>query len=237
VAIYINGEMMLKLKDDAIPQGYFLFVVSEGEAVAKDVEYRILDQEAKADTNNAGWIRLFKGDTLDGWQGRPEVWSVHGGTLTGQPKKVDANTVLCSPRDYADFELRFQVRIGDNDNSGVQIRSEILDSNQWTARGPQADIGNRAGDFWGGVYGEAMQVGWLLKPASAPPIQPQAWNDYFIRCVGQHVTIQVNGATTVDGSIPHMKTKGRIAFQVHRQNQASVQFRKIELKELSPSNH
>jgi tRNA A-37 threonylcarbamoyl transferase component Bud32 len=232
VAIYINGEMMLKLKDDAIPEGYFLLVVSDGEAVAKDVEYRILDPKAKTDAANGGWTSLLSGNTLEGWQGRPDVWSVRDGILAGQPKKADANTFLFSPRDYADFELRFQARVGGDGNSGVQIRSGILDANSWTARGPQADLGNRPGDLWGGVYAEELPGGWLLKPSSAPTVEPNGWNDIFIRSVGQRVTIQVNGATTVDGDIPQMQKTGRIAFQVHRQNQDLVEFREIKIRGL-----
>ncbi|MDZ4684617.1 MAG: family 16 glycoside hydrolase, partial [Planctomycetaceae bacterium] len=177
-----------------------------------------------------GWTDLFNGKDLTGWQGRQDLWTLRDGVLTGQAGSSDTNSFLFSPRPYADFELQFQVRIGANDNSGVQIRSEILDRNQWTARGQQCDIGNRPGDFWGGIYGENLPGGWLLKPGSAPAVKSGDWNDYSLRCVGRRVTIQVNGATTVDGDVAEMKDAGLLAFQIHRENQRPVEFRSIRIR-------
>lgn len=147
-------------------------------------------------------------------------------------QRPDEPTRFSSARPYTDFELRFQTRIGEPDNSGVQIRSDVLDPQKWTARGPQADIGNRQSDFWGGVYAEELPGGWLLKPDASPVVKPTDWNDYVIRCAGRRVTIQVNGATTVAGEIDVLQATGLLAFQIHRSNQQPVEFRQIQIREL-----
>ena len=32
----------------------------------------------------AGWVSLFDGTTLNGWDGRSDVWKVDAGTITGE---------------------------------------------------------------------------------------------------------------------------------------------------------
>ncbi len=179
-----------------------------------------------------GWISLFNGDDLTGWQGKLNQWSLKDGLLIGRPSTGNRKTFLFSPRKYADFELKFQVRIAANDNSGVQIRSQILDPRIWTASGPQCEIGHRPEDYWGGVYSEEDPNvgGWMLKPDRPASVKTGDWNDYWIRCNGQRVTIQVNGATTVDGNLAFMKDTGLLAFQIHANNQYPVEFRNIRIR-------
>jgi hypothetical protein len=73
---------------------------------------------------------FFDGKTTAGWQGLPELWSVRDGTIVGTtyPNGQKFNTFLCSTKSYKNFELSFQVKLKDGTgNSGVQIRSEIID--------------------------------------------------------------------------------------------------------------
>ena len=181
-----------------------------------------------------GWTELFKDNDLTGWQGKLNQWSLKDGLLIGRPGTGNRKTFLFSPRKYADFELKFQVRIAANDNSGVQIRSQILDPRIWTASGPQCEIGHRPEDYWGGVYSEEDPNvgGWMLKPDRPASVKTGDWNDYWIRCNGQRVTIQVNGATTVDGNLAFMKDTGLLAFQIHADNQYPVEFRNIRIRQI-----
>src|SRR5947209_20232900 len=86
---------------------------------------------------------FFNGKDLTGWEGLMEYWSVKDGALVGYtPKDPGHNTFLCSKKKYKDFELTFQIRLkGGVGNSGVQIRSKIIDPNKYTVGGPQCDIG------------------------------------------------------------------------------------------------
>src|SRR5215211_57587 len=69
---------------------------------------------------------FFSGKDLEGWEGLTEYWSAKDGAIVGSaPKGLKFNTFLCSKKKYADFELKFKVKMTKGANSGVQIRSEI----------------------------------------------------------------------------------------------------------------
>src|SRR5262249_47714342 len=153
---------------------------------------------------------------FDGWEGLMKFWSVKDGAIVGMTTEDPKhNTFLCSTKRYRDFELKFQVRLkGGKGNSGVQIRSEIMDKAKMTVKGPQADMGQK---FWGSLYGE--NFGGMMKASPAELVQKVVktddFNDYYIKCVGKHVTIKINGATMVDGDFPKMADDGIIAWQLH----------------------
>ena len=177
---------------------------------------------------------FFNGKDLTGWEGLTEYWSVKDGALVGYtPKDPGHNTFLCSKKKYKDFELTFQIRLkGGVGNSGVQIRSKILDPNKFTVGGPQCDIGQQ---YWGSLYGE--NYGGMMK--AAPPelvkrvVKQDDFNDYYIKCVGNHVTIKVSDETTVDGDFK-MPEEGIIAWQLHAGFKSmEVTFKNIKFKELN----
>ena len=72
------------------------------------------------------WVSLFDGKTLSGWKmaahGKADYKvvdeTIQGTTVDGSP-----NSFLASEKDFADFELEFEVRVAAELNSGVQIRS------------------------------------------------------------------------------------------------------------------
>jgi hypothetical protein len=117
-------------------------------------------------------------------------------------------------------------------NSGVQIRSEIVDGDRFRVKGPQCDIGER---YWGDLYGELTSG--LIRQAPqadvARILKPAEFNDYFIRCIGKHVTIKLNDTTTVDDDIADLPERGIIAWQLHSGGPMTVMFKDIEFKDLS----
>ena len=56
--------------------------------------------------------------------------------------------------------------------------------------------------------------------------------DYYIKCAGKHVTIKLNGATTVDDDFAKLPDSGIIAFQIHAGPPMTVTFKEIDFKEL-----
>lgn len=160
--------------------------------------------------------QFFNGKDLEGWEGVKEYWSVKDGAIVGYtPKDPGYNNFLCSKKKYGDFELSFKVRLKDGvGNSGVQIRSRLLDPKKFVVGGPQADIGQ---GYWGSLYGE--QFGGMMKQSPSDLVKKivkqKDFNDYSIRCVGKHVTIKINGETMVDGDFAKMPEEGIIAFQLH----------------------
>jgi hypothetical protein len=172
---------------------------------------------------------------LSGWEGLMKFWSYRDGALVGYtPEDPGHNTFLCSKKKYKDFELKFQIRLKDGiGNSGVQIRSEILDPEKFTVKGPQCDIGQ---EYWGSLYGE--NFGGMMK--ASPPelvkkvLKEKDFNDYYIKCVGKHVTIKLNGETTVDDDFDKMPDEGIIAWQLHAGFKSmEVTFKNVEFKDLN----
>jgi hypothetical protein len=178
---------------------------------------------------------FFNSNDLTGWEGLTDFWSVRQGAIVGDtyPKGLKFNTFLCSKKKYGDFELQFQVQLKNGGgNSGVQIRSEVFDAKRFAVKGPQADI---ADGYWGSLYGE--NFGGMMKAAPEDVVKRAVkrteFNDYYIKCVGKHVTIKVNGATTVDEDFAKMPATGIIAWQLHAGGPMQVTFRNIRFKDLS----
>ncbi len=149
------------------------------------------------------------------------------------PKDPGFNTFLCSKKKYKDFELKCKVRLKDGvGNSGIQIRSKIVDTEHFAVAGPQCDMGQT---FWGCLYGE--RFGGMMKQAPKEimnVVKKDDFNDYYIKCVGKHVTIKINGETSVDDDFDKMPDEGIIAFQLHSGFPSmTVTFKDIEFKELS----
>jgi hypothetical protein len=183
---------------------------------------------------------FFNRKDLDGWEGLTEYWSVKDGSLVGStPKGLKFNTFLCSKQIYKDFELRFDVRLKDGaGNSGVQIRSKIKEAKTFTVAGPQCDM---ADGYWGCLYGELFSPdgkGGMMKDAPKAVVanavtRKGSFVEYSIKCVGKHVTIKLNGLTTVDADFPEMPDEGIIAWQLHTGGPMEVTFRNILFKNLS----
>jgi Domain of Unknown Function (DUF1080) len=179
---------------------------------------------------------FFNGKDLTGWEGLTEYWSVKDGAIVGAtPNSLKFNTFLCSKNKYKDFELTFQVKLtgkGWPGNSGVQIRSEVFDKEHLAVKGPQCDMGEI---YWGSLYGE--HFGGMMKQAPVDVVKkvlkPDDFNDYYIKCVGKHVTIKLNGETTVDDDFAKLPDDGIIAWQLHAGKPMEVIFKHIEFKDLS----
>src|SRR6478609_3730106 len=79
-----------------------------------------------ADKADEGWKPLFNGKNLDGWvqHNGTATYRVEGDSIVGKTSEGSPNSFLCTVKDYGDFELKFEVKVDDELNSGVQIRSQ-----------------------------------------------------------------------------------------------------------------
>jgi acetyl esterase/lipase/prenyltransferase beta subunit len=167
----------------------------------------------------AGFVPLFNGQDLAGWNGDSAVWSVDSGQLVGStPVGLAKNNFLATDESFDDFVLKFAFRLKDGaGNSGMQFRSERAGPPMdHEMVGYQADIGE---NYWGSLYDESRRNKVL---AQSPPtliarIDPSGWNSYMIRAFGPRINLFVNGITSVnyleeDSTIP---LSGKFAAQVH----------------------
>ena len=113
-----------------------------------------------------GWVSLFNGKDLTGWQGLEGYWSVVDGAIQCSETKENSkqtNLILLSskesPEKFANFELRYSWKwITPGGNSGVQVRGRIDNPEALHVGGYQADID--AGNQYTGIfYDEGSVVG------------------------------------------------------------------------------
>jgi hypothetical protein len=179
---------------------------------------------------------LFNGKDLAGWDGDLKLWKVVDDTIVGDSPGIKQNQFLKTKRHYEDFELRLDFRLKDGvGNSGVQFRSKAVE-NSTEVSGYQADLGEK---YWGCLYDESRRNK-ILAQADAKlegVLKKDGWNEYVIRAEGNHITLAINGVTTVDyreeqADIPRT---GFIALQVHSGPPLRVEFRNIRIRELKPN--
>jgi 3-keto-disaccharide hydrolase len=179
----------------------------------------------------AGFVPLFNGKDLTGWEGDRTLWLVENGMIVGRSQGIKNNDFLNTTRTFGDFELRLLFHlIGGKGNSGIQFRSRKIPGH---VSGYQADIGEK---YWGCLYDEARRDKVLVQaPAELDTVlKKEGWNDYVIRAQGDHIQLWVNGLKTVDyrETDPAIERNGIISLQLHSGGPLEVQFKNLRIKEL-----
>jgi hypothetical protein len=168
-----------------------------------------------------GWVSLFNGKDLTGWDGDPRLWSVKDGAIHGETTAENParNNTFCIWRGgkLKDFELKIRFRI-QNGNSGIQYRSKEFD--KWRIGGYQAEVVNSP-DSAGFLYHEAgrgslVNVGDFVvigKDGKKTVVgncndkqeliktgyyKEKDWNEYHIVCEGNHIVQYLNDYKTVE---------------------------------------
>ena len=84
------------------------------------------------------YIPIFDGKTLKGWTqlNGTATYRVEKGVIIGKTKVGSPNSFLCSDKLYGNFDLKFEVKVDNGLNSGVQIRSQTKDGPKGRVNGP-----------------------------------------------------------------------------------------------------
>lgn len=125
--------------------------------------------KAKAEIPAAGpdgWISLFNGKDLTGWEGLAGYWSVVDGAIqcaeTKENSRQTTLILLCSkdqPEKFANFEIRYSYKwVTPSGNSGLQFRGKITKPEAFHVGGYQADI-DAGNGYTGIIYDEAGVAG------------------------------------------------------------------------------
>jgi len=193
-----------------------------------------------ADESEPGFVSLFDGKTLTGWEGDEKGFRVENGAVVGGSlaAKVAHNDFLCSTKEYGDFELRLKAKlVGQGENAGVQFRSARIPQH-FEVIGYQCDMGLAAGkSIWGALYDESRRRKMLVTGDSEKLlklVKADDFNDLVIRCEGPHVQIWVNGLQTVDYTEAEagIARRGVIALQIHGGEPAQAEYKNIRIKVL-----
>ncbi len=179
-------------------------------------------------------VSLFDGRSLEDWQGDLACFRVYDRSVIAgsMEKPIPRNEFLVFQKDFADFELRLQVRlIGGKGNGGIQFRSQRVEGSHEMS-GYQADV---APGYWGGLYDESRRNRFLgtrcQADALAAVLRPDGWNDYRIRCKGPAIRLWINGLLTTEftETDPAIPRTGKIGLQVHSGAPTEVCYRNLLL--------
>jgi hypothetical protein len=205
-----------------------------------------LTGQAKENTPPEGFTALFNGKDLTNWQGLVELpkrdknpekyadqikaanekylphWTVKDGVINYDGKGQNLQTV----KDYGDFELWVDWKIGPGGDSGIYLRGnpqvQIWDPNK------SKGIGS------GGLYNNKKNPHDPLKLADKPIGE---WNHFRIVMRGDKVSVWLNEVLVVDNTplenywkaSDPLPEKGPIELQHHGDH---LEFKNIYIKEL-----
>lgn len=176
------------------------------------------------------WTSLFDGRTLKGWIDEPGRWEVKDGAIVGTSPGTPHHHYMFSTRDYGDFLLHIDVKLVGY-NSGVCIR--IHPNTYDDVPGYQVDMGD---GFWGCLWDEHHRERKIFdypKAQADQILHKDDWNHYFVRAVGHHITMYLNGVKTVDGDDPGGFLSGPIGFQLCHGGAEVASFRNIYIRPLT----
>jgi hypothetical protein len=201
--------------------------------------------ECREDEDESGFVVLFNGKNLDGWQLRraERKGFVVEDRLLVCP--VGSGGYLFAEKEYADFVLRFEFRMEKGANSGVAIRSPLVDRKP-AYQGIEIQILDnprfvgklRPTQYHGSIYD--------VVPAKLDALKPVGqWNQQEILCKGRRIMVKVNGQIVVDTNLDDVKdaavlekhpglqrASGYVGFLGHGDR---VEFRHIRIKDLGES--
>ncbi len=193
---------------------------------------------------SAAPISLFDGKTLSGWEipdAEKKWWKVQDGKIVGgsMEEKVPINTFLATTKRYANFEMRFKVKLTQKEgfaNSGVQVRSLREASAHMAGYQVDAGIG-----YWGTIWDEHRRNKKIAEPVDAAALKAVVkdwdWNEYRILCEGPRIRNWINGVLAIDYTEqdPAIALEGLIGLQAHSGGKFLVEFKDITLEEMAAS--
>ena len=172
-----------------------------------------------------GFVSLFDGRTLDGWQGATGAFAIEDGKLVynrSSGKKSQGGDDLFTTKEYSDFVLRFAFKLSPGANNGLAIRTPVKGEEGFDDIDDKRLIGDAAFvgmelqildnsaprwaklkpyQFHGSLYGVAPAKRGHLKPVGQ-------WNSQEVICKGRRITVILNGVTILDVDIDEVDKPG-----------------------------
>ncbi len=173
------------------------------------------------------------------------VWQVKEGVLRGSEPR---GTWLMSEREYGDFILEFEFKLGERGNSGCALRAPLrgdpaFDGLELQMADLRYNTEAKDSELTGGLYRAVTPTRQVYRPTE--------WNRYMITLRGSHLKVVLNGETIQDINLdeqaqtvkrhdgtdaPAIKDRprrGHIGFQELSRGGESVQIRNARLQELT----
>jgi len=206
--------------------------------------------------DSAGFAPLFPKDGVpEGWTVRAwndvskppdgkSVWKVENGVLQGGEPR---GTWLMCEKEYSDFILEFEFKLGETGNSGCALRAPMNGDPAFDGMelqmadfryNPQA----KDSELTGGLYRAVAPTKQVYKPTE--------WNRYQVTLKGSHLKVVLNGETIQDINLDEQKQavkrhdntdapqikdrpkRGHIGFQELSRGDTHVQIRNARIQVL-----
>lgn len=223
------------------------FVITTSIILRLTANWGLAVESKKVDKNltEAGFLSLFNGRDLTGWDGDPNFWSVKDGIIVAQVSPAvqvkNHSYLIWKGAKVKDFELRLKIRSSVG-NSGIDYRAEHVPKDRdgrplkWTIKGYQSDI---AEGWMGSLYNWG-------KPGAQPSqfvvvsgdenvtksvgsivdkdvlyksgyYKPKQWNEYTVIARGSHILQRINGLPVVEfiDNSRDARRQGLLGLQVH----------------------
>ena len=190
-------------------------------------------------TPEAGWIALFNGENLDGWQAseNPASFSVEDGHIIAHGPRAHLFYVgEVENHNFKNFEFKADVMTMPGSNAGLYFHTAYQERG-WPEKGYEAQVNNSYKSDprkTGSLYG--------IDDVMEAPAEDNVWFTEHIIVQGKTITIKVDGRTLVtytepddaerSGSMEARRlTSGTFALQAHDPD-SRVYFRNIMVKPL-----
>jgi hypothetical protein len=212
--------------------------------------------------DSLGFVSIFDGKTLNGWDGDATFWRAENGILIGEttPDKVVKvnNFLIWRGGKVKDFEIKFDFKINGT-NSGMQYRSvELPEVGKWILKGYQADL-DFTNLFTGNVHEERGRTGHVVlarrgevtRVVDGPTFKSVAkiadpvllrgvvntngWNSYHIIARGPIMIHIINNqvmSISIDEDSKNFVPEGLLGFQMHAGPPFIVQYKNILYKKI-----
>lgn len=207
-----------------------------------------------ANVGKDGFISLFNGKNLAGWEGDMQYWSVKDGALTGVTDgSLKMNRFITwKGNTIQNFDLQVKVKVTPGGNSGIQYRGTMRpDLGLDIVSGYQCDVVADNPNYNGMLYeekerrilahtGEKVVIdeegqSWVVGQLEEKTFAPGEWHDYRVLAEGNHLRHFIDGHPTID--VIDLDEAGRdlegvLGMQVHVGPAMTIQYKNIRLKNL-----
>jgi hypothetical protein len=176
-----------------------------------------------AELNEAGWLALFNGEDLTGWEilGTTAEWKVENGILTNVGTGLGW---LATTSTWGDFDLVVEWKLSKGGNSSIYFRAGVIGvtwKNGYDVQLDEDDENNPTGSIYDRLR------------AAKVPVPDGEWHTTEIHAEGSHLAVKVNGQEVVSGT-DEAFANGRIGLQMH-DDKTTVQVRKVWVRPLGSS--
>ncbi len=191
----------------------------------------------------AGFVSLFDGQSLNGWVGNKSSYLVKEGMIVIEPKGGGGGN-LYTEKEYGNFILRFEFQLTPGANNGLGIHAPLEGDAAYVGKEFQIldneaekYAGLQTYQYHGSLYGVMPAKRGFLRPTGE-------WNQQEVHINHPYVTIILNGEVILEGNYLEasqagtldkkehpglLRSRGHIGFLGHGD---LVRFRNIKIKEL-----